>query len=76
MEQLLGVYTMVRYNEEIEQMVEETKMSYLDTILHHADQNNLESETIAKLISANLKMKLRVEAERLHFLPETAKLPI
>jgi hypothetical protein len=76
MEQLLGVYTTARYNEEIEQMVEETKMSYLDTILHHADQNNLESETIAKLISANLKMKLRVEAESLHFLPKIAKLPI
>ena len=40
------------------------------------DENKLESETIAKLINANLKMKLREEAEQLHFLPKTAKLPI
>ena len=38
-----------------------------------SDENKLESETIAKLINANLKMKLREEAEQLHFLPKTSK---
>ena len=76
MEQYLNVYTSTEYNSEIEELVERSKMKYLDAILHHAQENNLESETIAKLINANIKMKLREEAEQLHFLPKTAKLPI
>ena len=76
MEQYLNVYTSAEYNSEIEELVERSKMKYLDAILHHAQKNNLESETIAKLINANIKMKLREEAEQLHFLPKTAKLPI
>ena len=76
MEQVLNVYTAKQYNQEIEELVERTNMKYLDAILYHSDENNLESETIAKLISANLKMRLREEAEKLHFLPKTAKLPI
>ena len=75
MEQTLNVYTSSQYNQEVEELVERTGMKYLDAILHHADENKLESETIAKLINANLKMKLREEAEQLHFLPKTAKLP-
>ena len=76
MEQTLNVYTSSQYNQEVEELVERTGMNYLDAILHHADENKLESETIAKLINANLKMKLREEAEQLHYLPKTAKLPI
>ena len=76
MEQTLNVYTSSQYNQEVEELVERTGMKYLDAILQHADENKLESETIAKLINANLKMKLREEAEKLHFLPKTAKLPI
>ena len=51
-------------------------MSYLDAILHHAEVNNLESETIASLINISTKNKLREEAESLHFLPKTSKLPL
>jgi hypothetical protein len=51
-------------------------MSYLDAILYHAEENNLESETIAKLINISTKNKLREEAETLHFLPKTSKLPL
>ena len=76
MEQTLNVYTSSHYNQEVEELVERTGMKYLDAMIHHADENKLESETIAKLINANLKMKLREEAEKLHFLPKTAKLPI
>ena len=53
MEQTLNVYTSTEYNSEIEELVERSKMKYLDAILHHAQENNLESETIAKLINAN-----------------------
>ena len=76
MEDLLNLYNPERFNNEIEELVERTKMSYLDAILHYAEVNNLESETIASLINISTKNKLREEAESLHFLPKTSKLPL
>ena len=72
----LNLYTSERYNIEIEEIVERTNMSYLDAMLYHADENGLESETCASLINVKTKNKLREEAEILHFMPKTSKLPI
>jgi len=76
MEEQLNLYTSERYNSEIEEIVERTSMSYLDAMLYHADENGLESETVAGLINVKTKTKLREEAEILNFMPKTSKLPI
>jgi|TARA_B110000438_G_scaffold261534_1_gene272296 hypothetical protein len=76
MTELLNMFTSERYNNEINTIVETTKMSYLDAIMYHADENSLESETVAGLINIKTKNKLREEAETLHFMPKTSKLPI
>ena len=76
MEEQLNLYTSERYNSEIEEIVERTSMSYLDAMLYHADENGLESETVAGLVNVKTKTKLREEAEILKFMPKTAKLPI
>jgi hypothetical protein len=76
MTELLNMFTSERYNNEINSIVETTKMSYLDAIMYHADENGLESETVAGLINVKTKNKLREEAEALHFMPKTSKLPI
>jgi hypothetical protein len=76
MEEPLNLYTSERYNSEIEEIVERTRMSYLDAMLYHADENGLESETVAGLVNVKTKTKLREEAEILNFMPKTAKLPI
>mgnify|MGYP003315066630 CR=1 FL=1 len=47
----LNLYTSERYNSEIEEIVERTSMSYLDAMLYHADENGLESETVAGPVS-------------------------
>ena len=73
---LLNMFTPERYNDEINGIVDSTKMSYLDAIMYHADENGLESETVAGLINVKTKNKLREEAEGLHFMPKTSKLPI
>ena len=74
--EMLNLYSSEQYNIEIEELVERTKMSYLDAMLYHADENNLESETVAGLINIKTKNKLREEAEILNFMPKTSKLPI
>ena len=76
MEELLNMYTSEQYNIEIEELVEKTSMSYLDAMLYHAEENGLESETVAGLINVKTKTKLREEAEKLNLIPKTSKLPI
>jgi len=60
----------------IQELVEETKLSYMDAVLHYCDQNGMEPETAAQLVNSKLKAQIREEAEELNFLPKTAKLPI
>lgn len=62
----------------IEELVKEKNLSYMDAILLYCENNNLEIEVAAKLISGALKAKLQVEAETLNFLPksESLQLPI
>ena len=76
MVELLNMFTSERYNNEIYEIVDKTKMSFLDAIMYHADENGLESETVAGLINVKTKNKLREEAEALNFMPKTSKLPI
>ena len=76
MVELLNMFTSERYNDEINEIVDRTKMSFLNAIMYHADENGLESETVAGLINVKTKNKLREEAEALNFMPKTSKLPI
>ena len=71
----LGITTK-NFSLQIEELVKTKNMSYMDALLYYGDENKLESETIATMVSSKVKAKLRVEAEELHFFPKTAKLPI
>ena len=63
---------------EIEKIVAEDELNYIDAILHYCESNNLEIESITKLISKPLKERLKWDATRLNFMKRTsrAKLPI
>jgi hypothetical protein len=53
------------------------EMNYIDAIIHFCEQNNIDLESVPKLISKPLKEKLKYEAMELNFLKKTsrAKLP-
>ena len=63
---------------EIEKIVAEEDLNYIDAILHYCDTNSLEIESITKLISKPLKERLKWDAIRLNFMKKTsrAKLPL
>ena len=63
---------------EIEKIVANDELNYIDAILHYCEINNLEVESITKLISKPLKERLKWDATRLNFMKATsrAKLPI
>ena len=72
-------YCSRRFAEEIEAIAHENKgMKYIDAIVHFCEQNNLDVESIPKLISKPLKEKLKCEAMDLNLLKRTshAKLPL
>ena len=63
---------------EIEKIVAEEKFNYIDAICHYCELNELEVESVTKLISKPLKEKLKWDATRLNFMKRTsrAKLPL
>ena len=72
-------YCAKRFTEAIENIAVENKgMSYVDAIVHFCEKNNLDVESVPKLITKPLKEKLKGEAMELNLLKRTshAKLPI
>ena len=68
-----------RFAQEIESHVQVNKdMNYIDAIVYFCDNNNIDVESVPKLISKPLKEKIKYEAQELNFLKRSsrAKLPI
>lgn len=63
---------------EIDKLVLEKKMEYIDAVIYYCEQNDIDIETAASLIkgSAKMKAKIQFEAEELNYLPRTGKLPL
>jgi uncharacterized protein YdhG (YjbR/CyaY superfamily) len=63
-----------RFAQEIETLVHsEEKMSYIDAIIHFCEKNNIDVESVSKLISKPLKEKIKYEAMELNFLKKTSR---
>ena len=68
-----------RFAQEIEGLVQvNSDMNYIDAIIHFCEQNNIDVESVPKLISKPLKEKIKYEASELNFLKRSsrAKLPV
>ena len=48
-------------------------MNYIDAIIHYCDENEIELETVPKLISKPLKEKLKFDAQQLNFIKRTSR---
>ena len=67
-----------KFAEDIEALVLRTKMNYIDAIIEFCSQNEIELETLNKLVSKPLKEKIKCDAIELNYLKKTSrgKLPI
>ena len=72
----LQTQTSAEFYTKIIKLVEDTKLSYMDAVMHYCDLNNMEPETAAQLVNTKLKAQIREEAEELNYLPKSAKLPL
>tara|TARA_R100000008_G_scaffold81431_1_gene64674 strand:+ start:386 stop:649 length:264 start_codon:yes stop_codon:yes gene_type:complete len=72
-------YCPSKFAQEIEHLVHHNSdMNYIDAIVFFCEKNNIDIESISKLISKPLKEKLKCNAVELNFIKKTsrAKLPI
>jgi uncharacterized protein YdhG (YjbR/CyaY superfamily) len=66
-----------KFNQEIEDFVYETGESYIDAIINFCEKNNVEIESVAKMINKVIKAKIESEAEDLNLLTEKlCRLPV
>ena len=66
----------IRFMENIEELVQRTKMTYIDAIVHYCEENKLEPETVGQMVGGKLKQHIQEEAEGLNLIQKTSKLPI
>jgi len=73
-----GIKTPTDFMIEIEKIVIEKRVNYIDAVILFCEQRGMEVETAATLIKGSAKMKAKVQndAEDLNYLPKTRKLPI
>lgn len=64
------------FMENIESLVQKTRMSYIDAVMYYCEENKLEPETAGKMIGGKLKQNIQDEAEDLHLIERTSKLPL
>lgn len=67
-----------RFSLDIEELVWQNDVSYMDAIIMFCESKGLEVELAAKLISPSLRTKIEIEAEGLNLIPKsnTARLPV
>jgi hypothetical protein len=63
---------------EIRQLIQEKEMECIDAVIFWCEQNNYEVEYAASLIKNDPVMlfDIQVEAENLHYLKKTSRLPV
>ena len=66
----------MKFMENIEGLVQRTKMTYIDAILYYCEENKLEPETAGQMVGGKLKQLVQEEAEDLNLVQKTSKLPI
>ena len=66
--------TSAKFSQEVEKIaVTNSYMNYIDSVLHLCDLNQIEVESVSKLISKPLKEKLKHEAQQLNFMKKTSR---
>ena len=66
--------TSAKFSQEVEKIaVTNENMTYIDSVLHLCDLNEIEVESVSKLISKPLKEKLKYEAQQLNFMKKTSR---
>ena len=62
-----------KFAEDIENLVLSTGMNYIDAIVQYCSDNDIEIESVNKLVNKPLKEKIRYLATELNYMKKTSK---
>ena len=62
-----------KFAEDIEHLVLVSGMNYIDAIVQYCEDNDIELESVSKLINKPLKEKLKYVATELNYMKKTSK---
>tara|TARA_B000000441_G_C21650176_1_gene294754 strand:- start:532 stop:783 length:252 start_codon:yes stop_codon:yes gene_type:complete len=66
--------TSAKFSQEVEKIaLNNSDMNYIDAVLHLCEINEIEVESVPKLISKPLKEKIKYEAQKLNFIKKTSR---
>ncbi|ADO98624.1 late promoter transcription accessory protein [Prochlorococcus phage P-RSM4] len=67
--------TPTKFSQEIERLVKKSNglITYIEAVVTYCQENEIEVETVPKLISKPLKERLRHEAQRLNYMKASSK---
>ena len=72
--------TPIHFSYEVEKIVLKEKINYIDAIILYCERENVDVESIPKLMTKPLKEKLKIDANRLNYMKSRnfskAKLPL
>ena len=63
---------------DIDLLVNDFQLDYIDAVVYYCEKNNIEIETAASLVksSSKIKAKIQLAAEEKNYMAKSAKLPI
>lgn len=67
---------MLSFAKNIEQIVKEKDLNYIDAVTYFCETNSLEVESVTNLINHSLKAKIAFDASQLNLLPKSNTLPV
>ena len=67
--------TSTKFSEDIERIVKESGglVNYIEAIVTYCEENEIELETVSKLVSKPLKEKLKYQAQNLNYMKKTSR---
>tara|TARA_B100001250_G_scaffold354792_1_gene328855 strand:+ start:1135 stop:1389 length:255 start_codon:yes stop_codon:yes gene_type:complete len=66
--------TAAKFSQEVEKIAfDNPDMNYIDSVIHFCEMNEIEIDSVSKLISKPLKEKLKFDAQELNFMKKTSR---
>ena len=63
-----------KFSQDVEHIVlHNQEMNYIDAIIHYCELNEIELDSVSKLISKPLKEKLKLDAQKLNYIKKTSR---
>lgn len=76
--EIKSITTLSEFSKDIEQIVKESQINYIDAVVMWCEERNVDIEQAASFVKRSqvIKAKIEVNATDLNFLPKGSKLPI